>query len=59
MAWSELDLDGGLWTMPQERNKGGRRHIVPLSEAAVGLLRPVPRMAGSRRRPWRSCRSSA
>jgi hypothetical protein len=25
MAWSELDLDEGLWRLPAERNKSGRR----------------------------------
>jgi integrase len=29
--WSELDLEKGLWTVPAERMKMGRAHIVPLS----------------------------
>jgi integrase len=37
--WSEIDLDGGLWTVPAGRMKAGREHRVPLSPAALGLLR--------------------
>lgn len=33
--WSELDLEAGLWTVPAERMKMGREHVVPLSPAAV------------------------
>ena len=36
--WSEIDLDGGLWTVPAERMKAGREHRVPLSAAAKALL---------------------
>lgn len=39
MEWRELDLDEGLWVVPAERMKGNRRHELPLSAAAVGLLR--------------------
>ena len=31
MIWDELDLDGGLWTVPASRIKAGREHRVPLS----------------------------
>jgi integrase len=37
--WSELDLDRAVWTVPSERMKAGREHRVPLSPAAVALLR--------------------
>lgn len=37
--WSEIDLDDGLWTIPAERMKAKREHRVPLSKAAVDLLR--------------------
>ena len=32
-----------LWSIPAGRMKGGRPHVVPLSEAAVAILRPLPR----------------
>jgi integrase len=42
--WSEYDLDQRLWTIPRERTKNGREHIVPLSPAAVGILEKLPRV---------------
>ena len=29
IAWSEIDLNAGLWTIPSERAKNGRAHAVP------------------------------
>ncbi len=46
-TWAELDLDAGLWTIPAERMKAAREHRVPLSPAAVALLKALPEMAGS------------
>jgi integrase len=37
--WSEFDLSGKVWTAPAERMKAGREHRVPLSAAAVEILR--------------------
>jgi integrase len=37
--WDELDLDAGLWTIPAERMKAAREHIVPLSPAALRVFR--------------------
>lgn len=42
-AWSEVDLDAALWTVPAERMKAGREHRVPLSPGVVELLRALPR----------------
>jgi len=39
--WSEIDLDGAVWTVPGERMKAGRPHRVALSPAAVDLLREL------------------
>jgi integrase len=30
LQWSELDVDGALWTVPGERMKGGETHTVHL-----------------------------
>jgi integrase len=38
-TWGEIDLDAKLWTIPKHRMKARREHAVPLSEAAVALLR--------------------
>lgn len=43
LRWSEIDLDGALWTLPRERAKNDRAHEVPLSKQAVALLRGLPR----------------
>ena len=39
--WSEFDLDAAAWTVPAERMKARREHWVPLSPAAVDLLREL------------------
>jgi integrase len=36
--WNELDLDAGTWTIPAERMKAKREHVVPLAPAAVALF---------------------
>lgn len=38
MTWSELDLEAATWTVPAERMKAGREHVVPLSSQAVALF---------------------
>lgn len=35
---SEIDHQGGVWTVPAERMKAGREHRVPLSSAALRVL---------------------
>jgi integrase len=42
-TWAEIDLEGRLRVIPAERMKAGREHRVPLSDAAVQLLRALPR----------------
>jgi integrase len=46
MAYSELDLEGALWTLPAERVKNKRQHKVPLSPQALALLSNMPRIVG-------------
>ena len=41
--WPEFDLDAATWTIPPERFKSDRVHIVPLSKDAVTLLAEMPR----------------
>ena len=45
-TWGELDLDAATWTIPAERMKAGREHVVPLSTPAASLFR---RMKAHRR----------
>lgn len=36
--WEEIDLNAKLWTIPAERMKAKREHIVPLSPQALEIL---------------------
>ena len=36
--WPEVDLEAKTWTVPAERMKAGREHVVPLSPPAVALF---------------------
>lgn len=41
---AEIDLDAKLWTIPAERMKAKREHIVPLSPQALeilGVMKPI------------------
>lgn len=39
MTRDEIDLDAAVWTIPPERAKNGREHVVPLSDMAVAIIR--------------------
>jgi integrase len=51
MAWADLDLDAGWWTIPSVRAKNKLAHRVPLSPQAAAVLRDLAqgRVDGS---PW-------
>lgn len=36
--WKEINLDKNLWTIPDERMKKGKEHIIPLSNQALNIL---------------------
>ena len=40
-TWDEIDMDAALWTIPAVRMKAGEPHTVPLSPAALDVLREV------------------
>jgi len=44
--WSEFDLAKQIWTIPVERMKAGAAHVVPLSDDAMAILKPLPRFDG-------------
>jgi len=52
-TWAEIDLDNRVWSIPGDavdggegqRMKSGRALRVPLSKAAISLLKALPRMA--------------
>jgi integrase len=45
--WDEIDFATATWTIPASRMKARREHRVPLSPAAVELLRKLPRENGN------------
>lgn len=40
-TWREIDFEEKLWRVPADRMKAGDEHIVPLSDAAIALLRSL------------------
>ncbi|MEJ8863056.1 tyrosine-type recombinase/integrase [Pseudomonas jessenii] len=44
--WSEFDLDAATWTIPKERMKARRPHVVPLPRQAVAILRQLKEISG-------------
>ncbi len=48
-TWDEIDFDAAMWTIPAERMKAAREHIVPLSQAALDVFEAARghRIAGS------------
>ena len=47
MAWGELDLDRGTWSIGAERAKNGQAHTVHLSAPAQDILEKIPRRSDS------------
>jgi integrase len=43
-TWDEFDLQAKTWTIPAERMKARKEHVVPLSRQAVQLLKELPRV---------------
>jgi integrase len=44
--WVEFDLDSGLWTIPVERMKLRRVHVVPLQKGIIEDLRLLKQVSG-------------
>lgn len=45
-SWDEIDLAQCLWTIPANRMKAGKEHRVPLSAAALSLVKRLPNRTG-------------
>jgi integrase len=43
MAWSELDLEQRIWTIPRGKAKNDRAHVVALSELALETIADLPK----------------
>lgn len=48
MAWSEIDIEGHVWTLSGDRTKNRRQHILPLAPAAIEVISGQPRFETSR-----------
>lgn len=49
-SWKEIDWDRAQWNIPAERMKTAEAHSIPLSEAAIGILKQaqaLPREFGT------------
>jgi integrase len=44
MAWSEIDFERGVWTLPANRSKNGRAHTLPLLPAMLAVIKDMPRL---------------
>ena len=55
--WSEIDLDGAIWSIPAAKMKMRRPHRIPLAPRAVTLLRELHRITGNGRFVFPSNRS--
>ncbi len=42
-TWGEFDLAAATWTVPAERMKMRKEHVVPLSKRAIAILQALPR----------------
>ena len=43
LQWSEIDTKARTITLPKERTKNGREHVVPLSDKALQIIKDIPR----------------
>lgn len=51
MTWGEVDLDAKTWTIAKERAKNGLAHEIPLSDAALTVLKNIPRIEAGKGAP--------
>ena len=46
--WDEIDFDNKTWTIPPERMKRRKEHVVPLSKHSIELLEAIKPISGHR-----------
>ncbi|MBX9777581.1 MAG: tyrosine-type recombinase/integrase [Xanthobacteraceae bacterium] len=44
-TWDEFDFNQRTWTLPQERTKNSKSHVVHLGAASIALLERMPNMS--------------
>ncbi len=45
--WAEFNMEQAIWTIPAERMKAKKEHIIPLSKEALSIIQSLPHMAGN------------
>lgn len=46
--WADIDFEKKIWTIPAERMKKRRTHMIPLTEQAIALLEAIKPYSGHR-----------
>lgn len=46
--WADIDIEKKIWTIPAERMKKRRTHIIPLTEQALAILEAIKPYSGYR-----------
>ena len=59
MEWPELDLDIGVWSVPEGKMKSRRLHRVPLSKQAIALILEIEPLTGSSKYVFHGLRSGS
>jgi integrase len=54
-TWAEIDMGAAVWTVPAARMKAKKEHRVPLSEAALAVLRAMAELRTMARDRRRGC----
>lgn len=44
--WADIDLEGGMWSIPASMMKMRKPHLVPLSSQAVAILKEIQPLSG-------------
>lgn len=57
--WSEIDLDKAIWSVPAERTKMRRAHVIALAPQAVIILRDLRIISGRSRLVFPGVRSNS
>lgn len=47
-CWADIDFEKKTWTIPAERMKKRRAHVIPLTEPALALLKTIKPYSGHR-----------
>jgi len=48
-TWDEFDLEAKLWTIPKQRMKANREHVVPLTKPAIRIIERCQELRIARR----------